>query len=89
MARRNMAEPMKSAPQASITAAPGSTGVTIQTATARSRTPKKRRTPFIHAPARGSSAPSVTPTATSGTPIPSAMAKRAPPPSSTSRVCEI
>ena len=35
----------------------------------------------------GSSAPSDRPTTTSGTPMPSAMAKRAAPPSATSRVC--
>jgi len=89
IARRNIPEPMSSAAQASIWSAAGITGETIQSATARSSTPKNLFTPFIHAPALGSSAPSETPTTISGTPMPSAIANSAAPPSATSRVCEI
>ena len=67
----------------------GSTGETIQIATASSSTPKNFFTATIQAPARGSSAPSDQPTTISGTPMPSAMANSAPPPSTTSPVCEI
>jgi hypothetical protein len=88
-ARRKIAAPMKSAAHASIGAAGGSTGEITQIATARSSTPKNRRTPDIHAPARGSSAPSDTPMMTSGTPMPSAMTKSAAPPSATSPLCEM
>ena len=89
IARRNTPEPMSSAAHAIIRSAAGSTGETIQSATASSSTPKNPFTPLIHAPALGSSAPSETPTATRGTPMPSAMANSAAPPSTTSRVCEI
>jgi len=43
-------------------------------------------TTFIQRPALGSSAPPETPIASSGMPMPSAMAKSAEPPSATSRV---
>ena len=42
---------------------------------------------FSHGPDFGSSAPSETPTTSSGTPMPSAIANSAAPPSATSRVC--
>ena len=66
--------------------AKGSTGETSQSATASSSTPKKRFT-LIHPRRRlfGSSAPADTPTSESGTPMPSAIANSAAPPSSTSR----
>jgi len=88
-ARRNTAEAMSSAAHARSCAIGGITGDTIQIATARSSTPKNLRTPSIQAPAFGSRAPSETPTATNGTPMPSAITKSAAPPSSTSRVCEM
>jgi hypothetical protein len=88
-ARRKIAAPMKSAAQANIWAIGGRTGESTQIATPRSSTPKNLRTPVIQAPARGRSAPSDTPTTSSGTPMPSAIAKSAAPPSSTSRVCEM
>jgi hypothetical protein len=72
-----------------MTAASGSTGETIQIATASNSAPKNFFTPFIHGPAFGSSAPSDAPTTMSGTPMPSAIAKSAAPPRATSRVCEM
>ena len=53
------------------------TGLTIQSATASSNTPKQRLTPSIQTPARGSSVPAPTPTMTRGTPKPSAIANKA------------
>ena len=89
IARRNMALPTSSAAQAIICSATGRIGETIQIATASSSTPKNFFTPSIQAPDFGSSAPSDTPTAMSGMPMPSAMANRAAPPSATSLVCEM
>jgi putative Ca2+/H+ antiporter (TMEM165/GDT1 family) len=77
---------MSSPAQASICIVIGSTGDKTQIATASSSAPKNLRTDVIHAPAFGSSAPSVTPTATSGTPMPRAIANSAAPPKATSRV---
>ena len=64
----------------------GNTGQTIHAATASSITPKPRLTQTIHAPARGSSEPADSPTSSSGTLMPQAMANSATPPSTTSRV---
>ena len=86
MARNSTPEPISKAAHASNTPAGGSTGETIHTATASSSTPKNCFTAFIHDPARGSSAPSDTPTTTSGRPMPKAMTNSAVPPISASRV---
>jgi hypothetical protein len=57
----------------------------IQTAIPSKTTPKKFFTVCIQAPARGINVPADNPTASSGTPIPKAMEKRADPPSRASR----
>ena len=62
------------------------TGQAIHTATARSSTPKNFFTFSIHRPDFGRNAPSETPTTSNGTPMPIAIEKSAPPPSSTSLV---
>ena len=69
-----------------ISTGAGSTGETIQIATASSIQPKTCLTRTIQAPARGSSEPADRPTSSSGTLMPAASANSATPPSSTSRV---
>jgi hypothetical protein len=69
-----------------MTTSVGSTGATIHSATASSITPKACFTCAIQAPARGSSAPADSPSSSSGTLMPTAIANSALPPSTTSRV---
>jgi len=64
----------------------GITGVTSHRAVASMTTPKNFFTASIHGPALGSSDREKTPTASSGVPMPRAMANRAAPPSAASRV---
>ncbi len=84
--RSSTAHSASSDPQAASVSATGSTGCTIQIATASSSTPKNCFTPSIQGPAFGSSAPAEAPTSSSGTLIPTASANSALPPSITSRV---
>ena len=64
-------------------------GVTIHHAVANNNKPKNCLTPSIQAPARGMSFPAEAPIKSKGTPIPQAIANKAPPPKKTSPVWEI